>query len=352
ALVALTKNPFLESLFRKIQRLRLHPTGATPNSIALFRCFIRQGSFDSNETLLLVDIGKNNTDICLCQQSKLLFARNLSHGAALLTQAIQEQLGLPEAEAERLKIQESSLLPGSSENKANDAIRYGAGQLLSSIKSSLTFAKQQLKSPQLKVDRVCLSGGGGQQKGLPEYLSKGLGIPVIRFDPAVEIDLSLCSEAGKSLITSAPLEWAVPLGILEASTDETGFSLKLLPKIYEKRSQFLEGPFFLYLTVLFTISYLAVHILSTQRQYDILTRQKQKLLSQRNLLEELKESFKNSEENTRQYQGKLALFQDAILPGTHFFKVITKLNAKIPSNIWIKSVAIKEESQTQKKIIE
>lgn len=352
ALVALSKNIFLEKLFRSLQKLRLQTIGALPNSIALFRSFVRHGSFEAEETLLLIHIGKQNIDLSFCRQSKLLFARNLSSGISLLNHAISERVEIPIAEAERLRIQESSLLPGAPDNKVNNAIRYGAGQLLSALKSAISFTKVQLKEPTLKIDRIWICGEGSQQKGLLEYLQQGLGLPTGLFDPTTELDLSLCSESGKQLLLNAPTEWAIPLGLLETVTDDSGFSIQLLPSHFAKKTKFFEGVFFLYLTLLFTLGYLAVHFFTVQKQYALVEHQNKKLLSQKNHLESLQETTQTTQENLRQHHAKLSLLQNQVLPGTHFFRVLSLLNSKIPPSIWIKMVSIKEDQKTLRKVIE
>src|SRR4029077_19445209 len=130
------------------------------------------------------DIGSDNMDIAFVRGGRLIFARNVSSGARAFDSQIAGARGCSPEEAELLKVSSANLGPSenSEDDEAEDSIRgpvrSAAGQLSGFITSSINHAKMQLNDKELAVDKIYLSGGGARLKGLVEYLSGALKIPV------------------------------------------------------------------------------------------------------------------------------------------------------------------------------
>jgi type IV pilus assembly protein PilM len=155
---------------------------ACPNAVALYQAVVASRQVPAGETVLAIDLGAENLEGVIVQGDRLLFARNVSSGARLFTEAVRSNLSVTLVEAERLKVKQANL--GQSQDAESlpglaGAIRTAAGQLSSLIQSSLIgFSRVQLKRPDLKIGKCLLSGGGARLRGLQAYLQGSLGLPV------------------------------------------------------------------------------------------------------------------------------------------------------------------------------
>ena len=99
----------------------------------------------------------------------------------------------------------------------------------------------QLNDKELAVDKVYLSGGGARVRGLPEYLSSSLKMPVEVLDPFRKVDVSSVVQMGGDLITQLPTDMAVALGLAQLVSPPAGLkSLSILPVQLKKRRDFFQ----------------------------------------------------------------------------------------------------------------
>ena len=245
-LVALTRNRHLDTLLKGLESGGLKMHGGTPNSVALFNAFAVNATYTEDETALLVNIGGDNVDMALQQGGELLFARNATPGGTAFTEAIKQAFGTSVGKAEKMKKTKGDVTPKgqakypdpTSEKVAN-AIIGTAGQLSSMIQSTLMIARAQTRTPDLKVDRVLLAGGGASLKGLDAYLQQSMGIPVERFDPFDLCDLSQLSDEERALIEQAPHEFAVAMGLAQNDMSPAAFTLSVLPEAQRRVRDFM-----------------------------------------------------------------------------------------------------------------
>lgn len=221
----------------------------TPNAVALYNAFLHYGVV-LDDTVLVANIGSENTDVILVRGTDLVFARNLSGGSKLFDDAISERFNIQGHRAERYKIESTSLSPSAQHvdanaEKASRAMLAPAGQLLSLLQSTVMFCKSQVKLSSLKVDRVLLCGGGAALDGLPEYVSKGMGVPCEIFDPFVVVDTDKLSPEAADLLEEHRLEAVIALGLAHAASDDGAYSIEILPKSVAKKRAFMSGPLFL-----------------------------------------------------------------------------------------------------------
>ncbi len=246
-LVALAKNA---SLLPRIEVLRgagLRLMGACPNSIGMFHAFVTTAKIRSGEVTLLMHIGAENTDIAIQKDGRLLFARNVSGGGRLFTEAIMNQFRVDYSRAEKMKAQKTNVAPrararyaDSLEEKLANAAMGVTGQFVSMVHSSVMFAKAQTKIQDLSVDRVVLTGGGANLRGLPEYLESNLGIPVELYDPSGAVDASGLPPDQKEVFEYDPKAMTVAVGLASLGMDRDAFRLLVLPEEYRRKRRFRE----------------------------------------------------------------------------------------------------------------
>lgn len=250
-LVALAKNSYLKPRLQALAESGLDMLGACPKGVGVYTCYREVGRLRADETVMLVNVGHENTDIAIVRKGTLLFARNVAGGGKLLTDAIQQNLRVDFATAEKLKITKGNLTPkgqvkyrDSMEEKVAHAMAGAAGHFVSAINSSVMFAKAQTKVPECQVSRVVLTGGGSKLKGMPEYLESTLNLPVEVFDPMDAVDLSALPEEAQNALKQDQGGMTACLGLAQMAADDGQFRVAVLPEEDKKKRAFREKTVF------------------------------------------------------------------------------------------------------------
>lgn len=169
-------NPYV-SCFKKAG---LIPFILEVESQAIARALIKKES--SASPLILIDFGKNNTDFIVFSDHSIRFTCSIPISSQQLTTAISDALKIDFNKAEKLKIEY-----GLSEKEKNDRAKKILqtmtpllNDLTAQIKKYLNFyydhSSNERLLPDGKIEKILLCGGGANLKGLPEFLSKNLGI--------------------------------------------------------------------------------------------------------------------------------------------------------------------------------
>lgn len=244
-LVAVAREHFLSSRFEAVRKGVGEPKSAMPGSVALFNAWMTAGALHEGEVVMLADIGERNTEIVLLKDGELLFARNLSAGGGIFTDAVAGVMGVDRDAAVALKAElghvdpkaRGSYASGKAE-KVSNAMLGPAGQLASMMQSSLAFARAQSGDPQLKPARLCISGGGAALKGLAAYLESALSIPCSRFQPASGLDTSRLPEEERQEFERDPGRFVIALGLAAAEGAKQAFTVDLVPAAVQKSRKF------------------------------------------------------------------------------------------------------------------
>jgi type IV pilus assembly protein PilM len=317
---------------------------ACPNAIALFQAVVASRQAGANETLLALDLGAENLEGVLIQGNRLLFARNVSSGARLFTEAVRTNLNVPLVEAERLKVkhanlghaQEAETIPGLA-----GAVRTAAGQLSNVIQSSIiAFARLQLKRPDLKVSKCLLSGGGARLHGLQAYLQGSLGIPVEWLQPFQHLDCSgLPADVVQSL-QATPTDMAIALGLaLAGSPRGAPVRLSLLPagqkagRAQRRRIVLTVAAGILYILGLTALAVGAFNDRSDAR--DRLDQAKAILKRYEDRLQEFNDVVRK--QAIRKAQGQL--LRNEVLVGRALLESLARLQRLLPEGMWVASIA-------------
>lgn len=152
------------------------------------------------EVLALVDIGSRMTNINVVENRISCFNRDILVGGNDFTEAIKRELDLSFQEAEKLKEEEGAILStdelatgthtgGKRAAQISYAIESVGARLLDELERSFAYYYTQLPVYRKNIDRVVLSGGSAMLSNLDQYLSNGLGMPVIIAEPFDKIKI-------------------------------------------------------------------------------------------------------------------------------------------------------------------
>jgi type IV pilus assembly protein PilM len=245
-LVSLARNTWLHPRLAAARGAGLDADGGCPNSVALFNAFLAHGEWKDGESTFLVNIGRENIDLAIQRDGELIFARNMSGGGQMFTEAIMGTFGLQEAKAERNKVTKGDLTPksqarypDSTTEKLANAMLGPAGQLVSMIQSSVMICRAQTKVTDLRIDRLVLAGGTARMTGVQQYFQANMSVPVEVFDPAAEIDVSGLDPDDQQEIGESGADFAVAVGLAETLLNPNAFRLEVLTAKEKAKRHFL-----------------------------------------------------------------------------------------------------------------
>lgn len=231
-----------------------------------------QKSYDDlydGQTICVIDIGHKTTSINIYKGGKLLMPRQVPVGGDNFTRAIADQLGVGHDEAENLKITKAdvsnmaaavstatqtfsanpfavddgdtgftpynpfadepaspapeppagdepeaapesgaSLAPSDSDaQRVNTAMAMELDEFVAEIRRSIDYFRNRGGD----VTRLIVCGGGGQLRGLSEFLSKSLGVTCDTYDPLRRLNVN-AKKADPSFLEAHRAEFAVAVG--------------------------------------------------------------------------------------------------------------------------------------------
>ncbi|MFH0987759.1 MAG: type IV pilus assembly protein PilM [Parcubacteria group bacterium] len=159
-------------------------------------------------TVLVVDIGAVNTDICVVENVLPMLNRSLSVGGLEITKAFASTLGISMEQAEQFKrdLQTNS---ESSQGSAAlpDLVRRPMQAILDEVQYTINFYLEQPDNKGKRIERIILSGGTASLFNLPKYFEDALGIRTFLGNPWARViypeDLQPVLEAVGSRLATA-----------------------------------------------------------------------------------------------------------------------------------------------------
>lgn len=132
-----------------------------------------------------IDIGKDITNVFIVRDGIVYFSAILDIGGDTLTNAIVRKLGMPFAEAENMKARHG-LVGGAEGGALRDAMLPVLEDLRSRILRHFAFW-QSRNATVAAIERVLLTGGGANLKGMTEYLGQGVRVPMLVANPWINV---------------------------------------------------------------------------------------------------------------------------------------------------------------------
>ena len=200
-LITALPKKIVDSYAACFKKAGLQPQVLEIESLAIARALIKNEV--SPHPLLLIDFGNNKTSFIIFSGYSVKFTRSVPISSRDFTQVIAQKLDISFEEAEivkiksglekeyRLKIKngvEKEITPG----KSSEIITPLLDNLIEEIKKCLDYYQTHIFHEHLPPDgrgikKILLCGGGANLKGLPEFLSLTLKIPVELGNPWANI---------------------------------------------------------------------------------------------------------------------------------------------------------------------
>jgi len=203
----------VDSYVSCFKKAGLMPLILEVESEAVVRALVKK---ETNSALLvLVDFGEDNTDFVVYSGNSIRFTCSIPVSSRLLTEAISDSMKISISEAEKLKIEHGLTgKKGSAKaEKVAQIITPILEDLTSQIKKYLNFYRDhssyEYLLPDKKTEKILLCGGGAELRGLVEFLSENLEIPVELGDPMV----NLLSKKSKGVINRNLISFTTAIGL-------------------------------------------------------------------------------------------------------------------------------------------
>jgi len=190
-LIAALPKKTVDSYVSCLKKAGLAPTVLEIESQAIARALVKNGV--SPTPLLLIDFGATRTSFIVFSGYSLRFTSSIPVSSQSFTEAISKILKIDIKEAEKLKMKYGLGTEDKKEGKEIfEAITPPLTDLIEQIQKHLSFYQTHARHEHLPPDGkgvkgILLCGGGANLKGLTDFLSSELKIPVSLGNPWINI---------------------------------------------------------------------------------------------------------------------------------------------------------------------
>jgi len=166
----------VEDLLSVYDEAGLQPQALEAENFAVARALLPA---HDQSTVLIIDIGKTTTKICIVSQRVPRFATTIGIGGHAVTLAIQKYFGVTETEARKIKA-DKGIAPALGNEECLGAILSTVAAIRDEIASRLDYWQAKVASGGMyqPVSHAILVGGNATLRGFQEYLESSLRIPV------------------------------------------------------------------------------------------------------------------------------------------------------------------------------
>ena len=178
------RKELIAELVAKSKKVGINLVGVSVSSLALYNFIRFDQEFPADETVIILDVGAENTDLVL-YQGDTLWMRTLAVSGNDITKAFMKKFRVSFEEAETLKRQ---IGESRQADKIFKVIEGSLNELNSEITRSLGFYKQS--NPAAKLESLVISGNTFKLPNLPQYLADRLRFAVIMLEDLDRIKLA------------------------------------------------------------------------------------------------------------------------------------------------------------------
>jgi Tfp pilus assembly PilM family ATPase len=319
--------------------------GFTPNAVALYNAYLALGDHEQSVTLL-ANIGATSLDLALVRGTELYFARSVTTSLEKRDQTLASSVGVDAARARQLIHKHLDLALAEGKRVATDSDRVtrpllGMYDSLPTLLSGMiTLCKAQARLRELTLDRVLLTGGGAQAKGLISLLTSRLRVPVSLWNPTDMVDPSKLPEDDLNRLEADGPAATIALGLALSAADSNLFALEILSQTERKKRNFRERGVFATAAAVLALGYLGMDYFMTsqaaadaktesQRLGAIVKRSQSSHVDAVGLLEQIEQQ----ELLLTDLQQRFSLHQSAQ-------KMLDFMHTALPDNLWIESFTV------------
>ena len=203
-LLVAAKKDFIQERLKLLSALNVAPEIIDVDIFCLMNAFEILGEGTAQKTYGLLDIGYSVSSLAILRDKLPFVVRDIPVGDSGISQCLSGLKGLPEAEADRLKID----CPEDLREDLKNAIIKGTQPLVEEIKHSVDYFENETGE---SLKDIFVSGGGALTEGLTAIFSEELGMRVGLWDNLKKLDIS--PGVDRKYLTGHSQELNVALGL-------------------------------------------------------------------------------------------------------------------------------------------
>lgn len=161
--------------------------GLTLASLEVEALALVRGAIGPDQTpTLVVDVGAQSMAVMVAERGQLTFVEQADIGGATVTQALAASLGLNPIRAEMMKRERGLVATGPGRELAAVTLP-AVDTMISEIKKAIYGYESRLQK-RIPVERVLLTGGGANLKGIESQLATVLQLPTAHAAPLYRLE--------------------------------------------------------------------------------------------------------------------------------------------------------------------
>ena len=212
-LTAAVGKDFVDKLSEILTDCGLEVCGMEVESVASTRSLIAKDAKAEN-IFLIVDIGSSKTSFTVTEGNIPYFTSSIPFSSSGITEEISSRMNFQKEEAEKIKITQ-----GIENSAGNNSVLNSIGSLLENlaveIERTMDFYQNMSKSHP-EIEKIIMTGGGSNLKGLLTYLKTKISTEIVLGDPW--INLNLANKLPKISQEDA-MRYVVSIGLAMRETD-------------------------------------------------------------------------------------------------------------------------------------
>jgi type IV pilus assembly protein PilM len=171
-LLSSVSNSFIETRLDLLESIGLNVVAFEPDSMAMARAII---PVDTTSPVMVLDIGAKSTDLVISFKDAPRLIRAISIGTEAIIQAAKQNLSIEKQQAEQF-VYKFGLSKDKLEGQIYNAIINTVDILVTETDKSIKFF--QARYPNLKLERIIVTGAASSLPEFPLYIANRFGIPV------------------------------------------------------------------------------------------------------------------------------------------------------------------------------
>lgn len=171
-LLSSVPNNFIEQRLDMIESIGLNVIAFEPDNLALPRAVVPSGTVSPQ---LVVDMGNLSTDLVITMGDAPRLSRSIPTGTEAVVRAAQQNLGIDDKQAQQF-VYKFGVNKDKLEGQVYQAILGTVDLLVSEIDKSIKFF--QARYPDVKLERITVTGGASTIPEFPLYLANKFGMNV------------------------------------------------------------------------------------------------------------------------------------------------------------------------------
>lgn len=161
--------------------------GLTLASLEIEQLALVRGAVGADQTpTMILDIGAQSSAIVVAEGGQVTFAEQADIGGDTVTAAIANSLGLNPVRADAMKREHGIVAQGPSHEIAAIALP-AADAILGEVRKAIYTYESRFQK-RIGIERVLLTGGGANLRGIEAQLGSALQVPVARAAPLYRVE--------------------------------------------------------------------------------------------------------------------------------------------------------------------